>query len=104
MPLRSHTGATVERPAAPELPARRRIMLIGPGFRFLSGLSVYTCSLANALVEANDLSVVLLDRLIPERLYPGAHRVGHQLTSMDYDPRVRRVGTLDWYWGRRPGA
>lgn len=99
MPLREHTAATVERPAAPVLPARRRIMLIGPGFRFLSGLSVYTCSLANALVEANDVSVVLLDRLIPERLYPGAHRVGHELTSMDYDPRVRRAGTLDWYWG-----
>ena len=99
MPLREHTAATVERPAAPDLPARRRIMLIGPGFRFLSGLSVYTCSLANALVEANDVSVVLLDRLIPERLYPGAHRVGHELTSMDYDPRVRRAGTLDWYWG-----
>lgn len=99
MPLREHTAATVDRAAAPDLPARRRIMLIGPGFRFLSGLSVYTCSLANALVEANDVSVVLLDRLIPERLYPGAHRVGHELTSMDYDPRVRHVGTLDWYWG-----
>jgi glycosyltransferase involved in cell wall biosynthesis len=74
-------------------------MLIGPGFRFLSGLSVYTCSLANALADAHDVSVVLLDRLIPERLYPGGHRVGHALTSMDYDPRVRRAGTLDWYWG-----
>jgi glycosyltransferase involved in cell wall biosynthesis len=78
---------------------RRRIMLIGPGFRFLSGLSVYTCSLANALADAHDVSVVLLDRLIPARLYPGGHRVGQALTSMDYDPRVRRAGTIDWYWG-----
>lgn len=74
-------------------------MLIGPSFRFLSGLSVYTCSLANALAEAHDVSVVLLDRLIPERLYPGGHRVGHALTSMKYDRRVRQAGTLDWYWG-----
>ena len=80
-------------------PGRRRIMLIGPGFRFLSGLSVYTCSLANALADAHDVSVVLLDRLIPARLYPGGHRVGQALTSMDYDPRVRRAGTIDWYWG-----
>ena len=54
----------------------QRITVIGPGFRFLSGLSVYTCSLANALADAHDVSVVLLDRLIPERLYPGGHRVG----------------------------
>jgi glycosyltransferase involved in cell wall biosynthesis len=74
-------------------------MLIGPSFRFLSGLSVYTCSLANALADAHDVSVVLLDRLIPERLYPGGHRVGHALTSMRYDRRVRQAGTLDWYWG-----
>lgn len=74
-------------------------MLVGPSFRFLSGLSVYTCSMANALADTHDVAVLLLDRLIPARLYPGGHRVGHALTSMEYDRRVRRAGTLDWYWG-----
>lgn len=78
---------------------RNRILLVGPGFRFLGGLSVYTCSLANALVETHDVSVLLLDRLVPRWLYPGAARVGQDLTSLRYDPRVRMVGTVDWYWG-----
>ncbi len=62
-------------------------------------MSVYTCSLANALVDTHDVSVLLLDRLIPRRLYPGAARVGHDLTSLSYDPRVNVIGTVDWYWG-----
>jgi glycosyltransferase involved in cell wall biosynthesis len=74
-------------------------MLVGPGFRFLSGLSVYSCRLANALADDHDVSVVLLDRLIPARLYPGWRRVGDDLTSLRYDPRVREVATVDWYWG-----
>lgn len=79
--------------------SRRRILLVGPGFRFLSGLSVYSCRLANALAENHDVSVVLLDRLIPTRLYPGWRRVGDELTSMRYDDRVRHLGTIDWYLG-----
>lgn len=78
---------------------RKRIVLVGPGFRFLSGLTVYTCSLANALCEDHDVSVVLLDRLIPTRMYPGAARVGHDLSAMRYDRRVHLFGNLDWYWG-----
>jgi glycosyltransferase involved in cell wall biosynthesis len=78
-------------------------MLVGPGFRFLSGLSVYSCRLANALADSHDVSVVLLDRLIPARLYPGRRRVGDDLTSMRYDERVRQLGTIDWYWGRSIG-
>lgn len=79
--------------------AGKRVLIVGPGFRFLSGLSVYTCSLANALADSHDVSVLLLDRLIPTRLYPGAARVGHDLTALRYDPRVTIAGTLDWYWG-----
>jgi glycosyltransferase involved in cell wall biosynthesis len=82
---------------------RKRVMLVGPGFRFLSGLSVYSCRLANALADGHDVSVVLLDRLIPARLYPGWRRVGADLTSLRYDPRVREVATVDWYWGTSIG-
>jgi glycosyltransferase involved in cell wall biosynthesis len=87
--------------AAPvvEARSRRRIWLVGPSFRFLSGMSVYTCRLANELAADHDVSVVLLDRLIPRRLYPGARRVGHHLTSLRYDDAVGEVSRLDWYWG-----
>ncbi len=74
-------------------------MLVGPGFHFLSGMSVYTCRLANALAESHDVSVLLLNRLIPTRLYPGGHRAGKDLTSIRYDERVRIVGEVDWHWG-----
>lgn len=78
----------------------KRVLLVGPGFRFLSGLSVYTCQLANSLADSHDVSVLLIDRLVPKFLYPGAARVGHELTSLSYDERVRQIGEIDWYWGR----
>ncbi|OLR92721.1 hypothetical protein BJP25_20400 [Actinokineospora bangkokensis] len=73
--------------------------MVGPGFEFLSGLSVYTCRLANALVERHDVTAVLLGKLIPARLYPGGARTGQDLTSLSYDPRVRLAGEVDYYWG-----
>src|ERR1044071_1231670 len=81
-------------------PDAKRVLLVGPGFRFLSGLSVYTCQLANSLADSHDVSVLLIDRLVPKFLYPGAARVGHDLTSLSYDKRVRQIGEIDWYWGR----
>lgn len=81
--------------------ARRTVWIVGPGFPFLSGLSVYTCRLANALAADHDVCLLLLDRLIPARLYPGGRRVGRDLTSLSYADGVRVVGEIDWYWGRR---
>lgn len=77
---------------------RRSVLVVGPGFRFLGGLSVYTCSLVNALAASRDVSLIVLDRLIPARLYPGGARVGQPLTSLSYDPRVDIVGRINWYW------
>jgi glycosyltransferase involved in cell wall biosynthesis len=78
---------------------RRRIWIVGPGFLFLGGLSVYTCRLANALAADHDVAVLLLRRLIPARLYPGGKRTGQQLTSLSYADNVRVAGEIDWYWG-----
>ncbi len=80
-------------------PPRVSVCVVGPGFRFLSGLSVYTCRLANALAEDLDVSVILLDRLIPARLYPGGARVGQDLSSLSYSPAVTVGPSVDWYWG-----
>lgn len=76
----------------------RSVLVVGPGFRFLSGVSVYTCRLANALASENRVGILLLDRLIPARLYPGGARVGNQLTSLDYDRSITRYGSIDWFW------
>ncbi|HPU12361.1 MAG TPA: glycosyltransferase [Aeromicrobium sp.] len=76
----------------------RSFLVVGPSFRFLSGISVYTCRLANALAANHKVGVLLLDRLIPAKLYPGGDRVGDNLTALDYDPSVRRFGQIDWFW------
>lgn len=79
--------------------ARKKVWIVGPGFHFLGGLSVYTCRLANALAADHDVSVLLLRKLIPARLYPGGARTGQDLTSLRYDHDVRIVGKIDYYWG-----
>ncbi|WP_418004902.1 glycosyltransferase [Mycobacterium sp. PDNC021] len=79
--------------------AGRKVLLVGPGFRFLSGLSVHTCCLANSLADTHDVSLLMLDRLVPRRFYPGSARVGHDLTALRYDSRIKTAGTIDWYWG-----
>ena len=94
------TAARTERVAAATAsPPRRRVWLVGPGFLFLGGLSVYTCRLANALAADHDVAVLLLRKLIPARLYPGGKRTGQDLTSLSYADDVRVAGEIDWYWG-----
>lgn len=78
-----------------------RVGIVGPSFHFMSGMSVYTCRVANALAERHDVGVLLLDTLIPARFYPGGVRVGKPLAGLDYAPGVRRYGSLDWWWGLR---
>lgn len=76
----------------------RRVTVVGPGFRFLSGMSVYTCRFSNALAERHRVSTILLDRLIPQWMYPGGARVGESLTGITYDTRIRDA-SVDWHWG-----
>lgn len=77
---------------------RRRVWLVGPGFLYLSGLSVYTCRLANALAVDHDVSLLLVNKLVPARLYPGARRIGRDLSCLRYADGVRLVGKVDWSW------
>ncbi|MEA2348803.1 MAG: hypothetical protein QOG62_2590 [Thermoleophilaceae bacterium] len=74
-------------------------MVIGSGTRFLSGISVYTLRLANALAgSAMRVSLVTMRQLLPTRLYPGKDRVGSELTDLRRDPRVSVFDGVDWYW------
>jgi glycosyltransferase involved in cell wall biosynthesis len=76
------------------------VCLVGPGWTFTSGVSYYTCRLANAMAESHDTSVIQLRRLLPRRLYPGWKRVGLQRASMAYSEDVRVHNGIDWWWGR----
>ncbi|HEU5331153.1 MAG TPA: glycosyltransferase [Actinocrinis sp.] len=79
----------------------RRVCVVGPGTRFLSGITYYTYCLIEALSEAgHQCSAVLIRNLVPVRLYPGRARVGGALTELRLPPDVRRVDGVDWYWGR----
>jgi glycosyltransferase involved in cell wall biosynthesis len=76
------------------------VCLVGPGWRFTSGISYYTCRLANSMAaEQCDTSVILIRRLLPTVLYPGKGRVGQKRASMAYRPDIRVFNGIDWWWG-----
>lgn len=57
--------------------------------------------MANALADKHDVSVLLLEKLLPKRFYPGGARVGRIGSSLRYRPEVFEVGRIDWFWGPR---
>jgi glycosyltransferase involved in cell wall biosynthesis len=75
-----------------------RIMVIGSGTRFISGISHYTRELACAFNASHRTSVVLMRRLLPRRFYPGATRVGAQIANHVYPTEVRVFDGVDWFW------
>ncbi|WP_433826545.1 glycosyltransferase family 4 protein [Actinoplanes sp. CA-015351] len=76
---------------------RTKILVVGSGWRFLSGISYYTCRLSNALAERYEVGAILMRRLLPARLYPGRERVGHSLADLRYAPSVRVFDGVDWW-------
>lgn len=76
-----------------------RITIVGPGKRFISGVSYYTISLANALAEQHQVSVLLLRDLLPRRLFPGGARVGQSISALTFSETISVCNGLDWYWG-----
>ena len=77
-----------------------RVMVIGSGWHFTSGISHYTYRLSNALADRCATSTLLMRRLLPRRVYPGAGRVGADVTDADYPAHVPVYDGVDWYWGR----
>ena len=77
-----------------------RVLVVGAGWRFTSGISYYTCRLTNAFAERVPTDALLVRRLVPRALYPGRRRVGTPVHDLAYDPRVTVQESLDWYWGR----
>ncbi len=76
----------------------RRVVVVGSGTHFLSGISVYTVRLANALADRHASGMITMRRLLPRRLYPGWKRVGADLAKLETDPRVAKFDGVDWFW------
>ena len=85
--------------SASEAPKVPKVLVVGSGWRFTSGISYYTCSLANAFSRRWPTRALLMRRLIPRWLYPGRDRVGTKVNALDYDPAVDVFDGLDWFWG-----
>lgn len=81
-------------------PHGARVMVVGSGWRFTSGISYYTCRLANALAGSTQTSALLMRQLVPTRLYPGRARVGKAVNELSYAPEVPVFDGIDWFWGR----
>lgn len=74
-----------------------KILLVGPSNRFQSGISTYTIRLANALDErGHEVSVVCFRKLLPRFLFPGAKRVGQDLSVLRFREGVRLYDGMDY--------
>lgn len=96
-PGSSSTSVLSETPQ--QLSTRIPVCIVGPGWEFTSGISYYTCRLANAMSEDYDISVIQLRKLLPKVLYPGRRRVGRAQISMTYPKQTRVYSGVDWWWG-----
>lgn len=76
---------------------RYRVCIVGSGTAFVSGISYYTHFLAKSLTEKQDVSVILMRRLIPRRLYPGRLRVGTEITRLKTAEVVPTFDGVDWF-------
>jgi glycosyltransferase involved in cell wall biosynthesis len=74
-----------------------RVCVVGSGTRFVSGISYYTYYLSDALQETFSVSVVLMRRLLPRRLYPGRKRVGAHITDIETSSIVPTFDGVDWF-------
>jgi glycosyltransferase involved in cell wall biosynthesis len=91
---------TVGRMATDRHCSNERVVVIGSGLRFASGISHYTYLLSCALKDEYDVGALLMRRLVPRRLYPGRDHVGAAVANaVAYPPDVPVYDGVDWYWG-----
>ena len=88
--------------SAPENPS---VVIVGPSPHFTSGISTYTIRLANALAKTGaSVGVISYRRILPRFLFPGRRRVGKHITSLQFDPAIEVVGSVDYHnpfsWAR----
>lgn len=76
---------------------KQTVTIIGPSSRFLSGISYYTTYLSNALSDHYQVHAVLFRKMLPKGLFPGAARVGNNLSTISYNSKVDVKECMDWY-------
>lgn len=76
---------------------KKTVSILGPSSRFLSGISYYTTYLSNALSEPYHVQAVLFRNMLPRGLFPGAARVGENLSTISYQESVHVQECMDWY-------
>jgi glycosyltransferase involved in cell wall biosynthesis len=85
---------------ATEQACRDRVVVIGSGWFFASGISHYTYLLSSALTNEHDVGALLMRRLVPRCLYPGRKHVGAAVAdAVVYPPNMPVYDGVDWYWG-----
>ena len=73
-----------------------RVCIVGSSKRFFSGITTHTIFLANALAKRNQVSVILLRKLLPRFLFPGRGRVGKDQYSIDFAPGIEVYDGMDY--------
>jgi len=77
-----------------------RVVVVGSGSFYASGISHYTYRLSSALADEYDVGALLMRRLVPRRLYPGRDHVGTAVANaVVYPANVQVYDGVDWYWG-----
>jgi glycosyltransferase involved in cell wall biosynthesis len=80
--------------------SNERVVVVGSGGHFASGISHYTYLLSCTLKEEYQTGALLMRRLVPRRLYPGRDHVGTAVANaVAYPPDVPVYDGVDWYWG-----
>src|SRR5260370_26745116 len=82
------------------LASEERLIIVGSGWRFASGISHYTYRLSCALADEYPVGTLLMRRLVPRHLYPGRNRVGAHGLSTAYPAHIPVYDGVDWYLGR----
>jgi glycosyltransferase involved in cell wall biosynthesis len=94
-------GAVADDPEQRQVtPTEDRVVVVGSGWLFASGISHYTYRLSSALADDYPVGALLMRRLVPRRLYPGRNHVGAAVASAAYPASVPVYDGVDWYWGR----
>ena len=75
----------------------RKVVIIGPSQRFLSGISYVTLLLSNSLADYFSVTALLFRNMLPKKLFPGYKRVGASLVDCGYRSDIAMVELLDWY-------
>jgi glycosyltransferase involved in cell wall biosynthesis len=73
-----------------------RICVVGSSKQFFSGITAHTIFLSNALAKRNEVSVILLRRLIPQFLYPGKKHIGRDDYLIQFAENVDICEGMDW--------